>query len=361
MRKLVVVLFLGVLVGGVLIYDTGLLGQFSKPSLAREQVQSRSSKIGVHTRLTDEVEEWKIRKTLLMVREMGASYIVEYFPWAYIEPNQGSFNWQHPDLVVSNAYAQGLKVIARLDLVPDWARPKDSTAQYLSEDHYKDFGDFVYAFVNRYKGKVQYYVIWNEPNTSFEWGFRPVSPEQYVELLKVAYTRAKQADPNAIILTAGLAPTVEESGMAMNDLVYLQRMYDAGARNYFDAVAVHAYGGKYPPDDPASPDKLNFARVSLIRQIMVRNGDADKHIIITEAGWNDHPRWTKAVRPMQRIEYTVRAYQKVDQEWPWVDALNMWVFRLPWPAHNYNDYYTFVDTDFNPKPVYEAVKKYARD
>ena len=46
-------------------------------------VQSINRKIGVHTRLTDEVEERKIKHTLQMVREMGASWIVEYFPWAY--------------------------------------------------------------------------------------------------------------------------------------------------------------------------------------------------------------------------------------------------------------------------------------
>ncbi len=82
--------------------------------------------------------------------------------------------------------------------------------------------------------------------------------------------------------------------------------------------------------------------------------------MITEAGWNDHPRWTRAVRPAQRVEYTVRAYQKVEQEWPWVEVLAMWQFKLPRPANNYNDYYTFLTPDFRPKAVYEAVRKWAK-
>ena len=45
--------------------------------------------MGMHTRLTDEVEEWKIARTLQMVREMGAPWLVEYFPWAYSEPSKG--------------------------------------------------------------------------------------------------------------------------------------------------------------------------------------------------------------------------------------------------------------------------------
>ena len=48
----------------------------------QQHVQSINPKIGVHTRLTDEVEEWKIKRSLELVREMGASWIVEYFPWA---------------------------------------------------------------------------------------------------------------------------------------------------------------------------------------------------------------------------------------------------------------------------------------
>src|SRR5688572_30820574 len=76
----------------------------------------------VHTRLTDEVEEWKIRRTLQMVREMGATTIVEFFPWPYIEAEQGVYHWEHSDMIVRHARAQGLQVIARIGLVPAWAQ-----------------------------------------------------------------------------------------------------------------------------------------------------------------------------------------------------------------------------------------------
>ena len=160
---------------------------------------------------------------------------------------------------------------------------------------------------------------------------------------------------------ARLAPTLAPPGSewGLNDLDYLQGMYDAGAKACFDVLAVHAYGWTFSPDEPASPDAVNFSRVELVREIMVRNGDGDKHISITEGGWNDHPRWTKAVRPAQRAAYTVRAYQKVLAEWPWVDALSIWAFRYPRPARTYQDNYTFVDGEFQPKPIYLAVQNYA--
>ena len=85
-------------------------------------------------------------------------------------------------------------------------------------------------------------------------------------------------------------------------------------------------------------------------------GDGHKQAMITEGGWNDHPRWTRAVKPAQRIDYTLRAYDIANEEWPWLDALAMWVFRFPWDAKSYQDYYTFVRTDFEPKPIYLEVQ-----
>ncbi|HIC89925.1 MAG TPA: hypothetical protein EYP04_11060 [Anaerolineae bacterium] len=327
-----------------------------------QTVRTINPKIGVHTRLTDEVEEWKIQRTLQLVREMGAVWVVEYFPWAYLEPKQGEFHWNHADLVVDHARAQGLTVVARLGFVPEWARPKDTIPSYLDPDQYAAFGDFVYAFVRHFQEQINYLVIWNEPNLSLEWGYRPVDPEAYVALLRVAFTRAKEANPNVKILAGALAPTLAppDSEWGMNDLDFLQRVYDAGAASYFDMLAVHAYGWTFPPDDPPAPDVVNFARTELLHQVMARNGDDAKHILITEAGWNDHPRWTKAVRPGQRITYTIRAYQKALEEWDWVDAVVMWAFRYPWDMRTYQDYYTFVTVDFRLKPIYLEVQRYAR-
>ena len=74
-------------------------------------IPSALLKLGVHTRLTDEVEPWKIKHTLQLVREMGAPWIVEYFPWAYHERFPGFFDWRHSDLVIDHANQQGLTVI----------------------------------------------------------------------------------------------------------------------------------------------------------------------------------------------------------------------------------------------------------
>ena len=326
-----------------------------------QRVMTVNPKLGIHTRLTDEVEPRKIKQTFEMVQEMGATWIVEYFPWAYLEPLPGLYDWTHAELVVNHANHQGLTVVARLGLVPDWARPRDTPSSYLAPDRYEDFGDFVYAFVKHFEGKVEYIIIWNEPNLSLEWGFQPISPEGYTDLLRIATRRAKEANPEVKVLAGALAPTLAPAGSewAMDDLVYLRRMYAAGASGHFDALAVHAYGWIYPADDPPDPAVVNFRRTELIRQVMVEHGDAAKPIVITEGGWNDHPRWTRAVKPAQRIRYTIQAYQ-LARKWDWCQAVALWVFRYPRAAHSYLDYFTFVTPDFEPKPIYLEVQRYAR-
>ena len=328
----------------------------------QQTVHTTNPKMGVHTRLTDEVEPWKIKRTLEMVREMGSPWIVEYLPWAYIEEQPGHYNWVHADQVINYASRQGLTIVARLGFVPAWARPKDTSPLYLDEEHFADFGRFAAEFVKRYQGKVRYVIIGNEPNLALEWGYQPADPVKYTALLRTVYPLIKAANADVQVLAGALAPTLAPPGseFGMNDLDFLQRMYDAGAAAYFDVLAIHAYGWHFGPDDPPDPAVVNFRRTELLRDVMVKNGDGAKPAMITEGGWNDHPRWTRAVRPGQRIAYTIRAYDIAEREWPWLDAIALWAFRFPWDQNSYQDYFTFVRTDFEPKPIYEEVQKYAQ-
>ena len=325
-----------------------------------QRVHTSHPLLAVHTRLTDEVEAWKIQRSLQMVRQMGASAIVEFFPWAYYQAQDGSIAWEHPDLVVEHAHAQGLQIVARIGLTPDWARPPDTPLTYLDAGAYGYFAAFAAAFAARYQGKVGYLIVGNEPNLSYEWGYRVTTPQDYVDLLRVVYPAVKAANPDVTVLAGALAPTLEPAGSpwGLNDLVYLDEMYAAGAADYFDGLAVHVYGLTFPPEAEPDPGVLNFRRVELMRQVMVAHDDAATPMYITETGWNDHPRWTRAVRPGQRITYTLDAVRYAEANWPFVELLAIWAFRFPAPTKSYMDYYTLVTPEFIPKPIYDALQEF---
>jgi hypothetical protein len=322
----------------------------------------------VHTRLTDEVEEWKIQRTFELVHEMGADTAVEFFPWPYIEYEKGRYNWAHSDQIVEHAHAQGLTLIARIGMVPGWARPltPDGTPEpslnYLTPDAYPDFADFVEVFAARYAEDIPIIIIWNEPNLAFEWGFQPVEASRYVDLLRVAYPAAHRGNPEVIVLAGALAPTLEPVGSphGMNDIDYLTQLYEAGFKGLYDGIAMHSYGFKFPPDSDPAPEVLNFRRIELLHAIMVQHGDGEVPVYITESGWNDHPRWTKAVRPGQRIAYTIGGLEYAEDRWPWAEKLCVWALRYPSPTYNWPDYFTLVAEDFTPKPIYYELQGWAR-
>src|SRR5207302_10951595 len=61
---------------------------------AQSKIQNPKSKIGLHTRLTDEPDPANITREFAMLRDMGGSWATEFFPWAYIQPDDRyRFNW----------------------------------------------------------------------------------------------------------------------------------------------------------------------------------------------------------------------------------------------------------------------------
>ncbi len=321
---------------------------------------TREPKLCVHTRLIDEVFEWRIAKSLAMTQQMGATAIVEFFPWAYAEDVQGQFNWRRFDLIIRYAQHFNLRVIARLGLVPAWARQSAEAATTLNTlpaNADAAFANFAAQFAARYASQVEAVIVWNEPNLAFEWGYEPVDPLRYLRLMQTVYPAVKAAAPGMRVLTGALAPTLEPPGSphGWNDLSYLEALYVEGLAEVSDGLAVHTYGFTRPADDPPNSDVLNFRRVELLRQLMEQYGAGDQPVYITETGWNDHPRWSLAVAPSKRVRYTLDALD-IANEWPWLASLCLWVLRLPAPTNSYPDGFMLVTSSFDPRPLYLALQ-----
>jgi hypothetical protein len=344
------------------------------------------SPYGVNTFLEQEPDPAKVDRSLAMIADAGFTWIRQQFPWEDIEiAGKGDF-WDHKwnvsawdkyDRLVASAEKHGLQIIARLDNPPAWSRSVgDADGWTLAPpDDYADYGDFVYAVVRRYKGRIRHYQIWNEPNIFPEWGDQPADPAGYTELLRVAYRRAKEADPDCVIISAALAQTTEETPPEfgprnMSDLLYLEGMYAAGAQDSFDVLGAMVYGlWTGPYDLRTSRDRTNVSRVQLLREIMVRHGDAHKPIWAAEVGWNALPE-DFAGAPMygrvtleQQARYAVEAYQRAAREWPWMGVMNYWFFRRPSDAERDQAWYYFrmVEPDFTPLPVYDALAQLAHE
>ena len=108
-------------------------------------------------------------------------------------------------------------------------------------------------------------IVWNEPNLSQEWGYRPARPRRlHRTAASGSYAAIKAANPEVQVLGGALAPTLAPPGneWAMNDLDYLQGMYDAGAAGAFDILAAHAYGWTFAADEPPARTRSTSAASS---------------------------------------------------------------------------------------------------
>ena len=130
---------------------------------------------------------------------------------------------------------------------------------------------------------------------------------------------------------------------------------------------MQAYGLLGGPDDPrVDPSNVTFSRPTLVRELMLRNGDGDRPIWATEMGWNVNPPQLPEQRfgrvtPSLQARYTVRALERVSEQWPWLDVVCVWFWKRPDEAHRGQDWFWFrlADPDFSLQPVYYALRDYA--
>ena len=251
-----------------------------------------------------------------LVADSGFVWVRQTFSWAQIEPQRGEYDWERWDDAVAAATARGLRLIAVLDATPPWsASPPDPA----------DLARFAAALAARYGEQISYYQVWNNPNLADGWGAEP-NPAAYAQLLQQTATAIRAADPDARILLAGLAPTVEQGPHNLSEVIFLERLYAAGAAPYFDILAAQPYGFDSGPDDRrVAADVLNFSRPILLRETMLAHGDGDKPIWASHFGWNSPldsgaSIWGQT-DPQTQADYTVAAVERARREWPWMGAM----------------------------------------
>ena len=337
-----------------------------------------------------------IDKTLDMVKAGGFGFIRLELPWQQVENQKGVYNWNLFDAIVTKASARQIQVLFRLDHPPTWSRLGAMQSMSVSDkgqltgppDNLQDYFDFVGLVAQRYQGRVKYYQIWNEPNLPGEWNGQKADAVTYVKMLKGAYTAIKGADPTALVLAASLSPTdvLDPNQSALDDLVYLDQMYKAGAKDYFDILSIQLYALGYDPDfrfiQPhlGSQDlkRVNFNRPSSIHEVMIRNGDGNRPVWAAEYGWVSVPQthlsayqapptgpanqWGENISEAQQAAYLVSGIERVRQEWPWIGVVNVWFFRaddeLAKNLDTPTNYWAIVNRDYQPRPAYTTLQNY---
>jgi polysaccharide biosynthesis protein PslG len=176
----------------------------------------------VHAGKTREIKEEEL------LDEMGCKWVLNTFYWNIIEPEKGRFDFSYYDPYVNEAKKQGRKIIAVLGYAADYSHPQGKTKYYISKKNMPFFLRYVEEMVSRYKGQIDVWCIWNEPNILFWKG----TDREYFELTKLAIGVIRKTDPNAYIIGGAFCRT---------PVGFIKRMQEAGAIEGLDALAFHPY------------------------------------------------------------------------------------------------------------------------
>ncbi|MDR2717110.1 MAG: beta-galactosidase [Treponema sp.] len=176
----------------------------------------------VHAARTRKAEEYKL------LEQMECKWVLNTFYWSSIEPEKDTFNFVNYDLFVSGAKNHGLKIVGVLGYSANYLYPKGRARNYISPENMPFFLRFVEETVRHYKGQVDVWCIWNEPNIRFWKG----SNSEYYELTKLAADKIRETDPNVYII--GGAFCRSPAG-------FIKKMHKAGAIKELDALSFHPY------------------------------------------------------------------------------------------------------------------------
>lgn len=204
-----------------------------------------------------------------VMADIGAGWERIVLSWADIQPDgPDDFSWLGrtvPPRALAGELNRGVKMAGLLQFTATWAAtdlddPGRSVPQNLElpdDDPRNYWARFVYETVRYYSGRIDEWIVWNEPEFhpadaagqgSYTW---LGSDEQFARLMEVAYRAAKRANPRAVVSFPGTSYWVDQNSgrpQFYERFLRIEAANPQAAANHFfhDAVPLNLYRA---PDD----------------------------------------------------------------------------------------------------------------
>ncbi len=263
--------------------------------------------------------------------QLGFKWAKVQIRWCDFEGSKGNADLSQIDRLMNAANAKGIKVMFSVVCAPGWSRTanKGQSGMAGPPDNMQDAADFMSGLAAKYCGSLGAIEVWNEHNLLTEWDDRRgLSAALYMEMLKKAYPAIKSKCNSVVVVSGAPTPTGVMSATAIDDVVFLQQMYQNGLRDFSDAVGAHPSGFCNAPEagegasNPCGGQYNNhrsfFFKRTLeeYRRVMVASGDGNKQIWPTEFGWGSDP------NPKRGYEYERNITTDMQGQW-FVKAFQM--------------------------------------
>lgn len=323
---------------------------------------------------------------LALIRAAGASVVRIPVDWRDLvspdpppgfdpsDPSSPAYDFSALDASVQSAVAAGLRPLLVVSHAPAFAEaPGRWPYAYPGSwaPNPTALQQFAQALATRYDGhysppeaprralaRVSLFQAWNEPNLARylepQWvvangQWTPFSPNLYREMLNGFYAGVTAAQPEATVVSAGVAPNGDPAGEGrMAPITFLQTMLciDARARRvyegcpqppHFDVLAFHPLSVGDPDAPAALATDVAISDAAKIGDLLTRARRlatalpaGEKPMWVTELNWESAPQASHGVPPALQAQWVSRALHRL-----WIAGVTQvdWQFLVdPYPA-----------------------------
>lgn len=194
---------------------------------------------------------------------------------------------------------------------PSHARPNPIFWPPNDEEQIGAFLNYVRFMVNRYKGTIKHWQLWNEPNIAF-WQPRAKDAKEYAakgrsygRLLARFADVVHSIDPQAKVMFGGLTFAEQSSPAPRHFEIQFTRAALAECASKIDIFSYHTYpgyGGNHMPEEAETLLQTSTLREQILRMPGVRR---DLPFWVDE--WNVIPEWRNSSESVQ-ARYVPRFY-----------------------------------------------------
>lgn len=233
---------------------------------------------------------------LSFIADCGVSFIRTWdggnpFIWRDIEPQENKFDFSYADRLVEAANKAGVEMLVVLGgmcftyppgqsrhshALPEWLYKKSEIVpcppnmpqftrigRQTALPPMENWAHLVDTLTKRYKGKVRFYEIMNEPNLFF-------TEQQYLPYLQRAYSIIKKNDPSATAV--GICATGDYNGHIIS---YVEGILKLGGGKYIDALSFHAYQSMFEDSPKSGEDVIKkfytFLKINNLNDVRLWN------------------------------------------------------------------------------------------
>jgi hypothetical protein len=232
--------------------------------------------------------------------------------WQSIAPKAGAIDWSRLDPVMQTAEQSQVAIFLSLTDTPEWAQ----TAQGPDATQATQM---VQQLIQRYPKALRAIELFPGANTRQGWGRKP-DAAAYAKVWAAVSSALQKAKSPVILVAAGLKPLPAgtSAGEAVDDLAFLQSLYDLGLRPSLSIISLQAAGiSGEPLQSPTKEQNLVLRHYEEVRQVMLKNKHEGGLIWLTRLASPAGPEngnLAQAQDPAYQANWLAQAYQQIKSQ-----------------------------------------------